>query len=46
MKSLIEGIETKSQASLLHSLGFNLQQGYFHGRPKPLDYYLSKSFTQ
>ena len=46
MKSLIEGIETKSQASLLHSLGFNLQQGYFHGRPKPLDYYLSESFTQ
>jgi EAL domain-containing protein (putative c-di-GMP-specific phosphodiesterase class I) len=46
MKSLIEGIETKTQALLLHNLGFTLQQGYFHGRPKPLDDYLSESFTQ
>lgn len=46
MKSLIEGIETNSQASLLYSLGLNLQQGYLHGRPKPLDYYLCESFTQ
>jgi diguanylate cyclase (GGDEF)-like protein len=46
MKSLIEGIETKGQASLLHSLGFNLQQGYFHGRPEPLDYYLSEFLTK
>jgi diguanylate cyclase (GGDEF)-like protein len=45
MDSLIEGIETQQQAMLLQSLGFNLQQGYFHGRPQPLDYYLSESFT-
>jgi diguanylate cyclase (GGDEF)-like protein len=45
MKSLIEGIETQEQALLLQSLGFKLQQGYFHGRPKPLDYYLSESFN-
>ena len=46
MNSLIEGIETQRQAELLQNLGFNLQQGYFHGRPQPLDYYLSESFTQ
>jgi diguanylate cyclase (GGDEF)-like protein len=44
MQSLIEGIETQYQADLLQSLGYNLQQGYFHGRPKPLDYYLSDAF--
>jgi EAL domain-containing protein (putative c-di-GMP-specific phosphodiesterase class I) len=42
---LIEGIETQRQAELLQNLGFNLQQGYFHGRPQPLDYYLSESST-
>lgn len=41
MQSLIEGIETAEQAKLLSELGFKLQQGYFHGRPQPLDYYLS-----
>lgn len=46
MRSLIEGIETQHQSQLLQSLGFSLQQGYFHGRPQPLDYYLSSSFTQ
>lgn len=46
MQSLIEGIETQHQSELLQSLGFNLQQGYYHGRPQPLDYYLSKSFTR
>jgi EAL domain-containing protein (putative c-di-GMP-specific phosphodiesterase class I) len=46
MDSLIEGIETAYQSKLLQNLGYNLQQGYFHGRPQPLDYYLSESFTQ
>lgn len=40
MESLIEGIETEEQAKILFSLGFNIQQGYFHGRPKPIEYYL------
>ncbi len=40
MNSLIEGIETQEQSLLLQKLGFNLQQGYYHGRPQPLDYYL------
>ena len=46
MDSLIEGIETAYQSKLLQNLGYNLQQGYFHGRPQPLDYYLSESFTR
>lgn len=40
MKTLIEGIETKEQADSLKKLGYNLQQGYFHGRPQPLEFYL------
>jgi len=39
MESLIEGVETKDQSILLASLGYNLQQGYFHGRPQPIGYY-------
>lgn len=39
MDNLIEGIETKQQANLLTSLGYHLQQGYFHGRPQPISYY-------
>jgi diguanylate cyclase (GGDEF)-like protein len=45
MNSLIEGIETQEQSLLLQRLGFNLQQGYYHGRPQPLDYYLSAPFN-
>jgi EAL domain-containing protein (putative c-di-GMP-specific phosphodiesterase class I) len=41
MDSLIKGIETVYQSQLLQSIGYNLQQGYFHGRPKPMVYYLS-----
>jgi len=41
MLNLIEGIETREQAELLNSLGYHLQQGYYHGRPKPISYYLS-----
>lgn len=39
MGSLIEGIETQQQTTLLASLGYHLQQGYFHGRPQPLSHY-------
>ena len=39
MGSLIEGIETKEQSLLLASLGYHLQQGYFHGKPQPINYY-------
>ncbi|MBD5772345.1 putative bifunctional diguanylate cyclase/phosphodiesterase [Marinomonas colpomeniae] len=39
MDCLIEGIETQQQADLLRSIGYNLQQGYFHGKPKPIEYY-------
>jgi diguanylate cyclase (GGDEF)-like protein len=38
-KSLIEGVETEEQALALTNLGFDYQQGYFHGRPQPLSYY-------
>lgn len=44
MECLIEGIETQQQANLLKSIGYNLQQGYFHGKPKPIEYYLKATF--
>lgn len=40
MGTLIEGIETKEHAVILQKLGYNLQQGYFHGRPQAIDYYI------
>lgn len=42
LHSLIEATETQRQSQLLQRLGFYLQQGYYHGRPQPLDYYLSE----
>ncbi|MEL0629822.1 putative bifunctional diguanylate cyclase/phosphodiesterase [Psychromonas aquatilis] len=40
MRALIEGIETKQQAETLKGIGYTLQQGYYHGKPKPIEYYL------
>ncbi|GGD16470.1 putative bifunctional diguanylate cyclase/phosphodiesterase [Aureimonas glaciei] len=37
MKVTAEGVETKEQADLLHSLGCDQQQGYFFGKPMPAD---------
>jgi diguanylate cyclase (GGDEF)-like protein len=42
MKCLIEGIETPEQSTMLHNLGFHIQQGYFHGRPQPIEHYLKQ----
>lgn len=39
-KSLMEGVETEEQARQLQKIGFEYQQGYFHGRPQPLEYYI------
>lgn len=41
LTTLAEGIETQQKAELLHAIGFRLQQGYFHGKPQPLSYYLT-----
>ena len=43
MTCLIEGIETPEQAEKLKAIGYDLQQGYFHGRPQALDYYLENT---
>jgi EAL domain-containing protein (putative c-di-GMP-specific phosphodiesterase class I) len=45
MDSLIEGVETKRQMDVLSSLGYHLQQGYYHGKPKPLEYYIESAGT-
>jgi EAL domain-containing protein (putative c-di-GMP-specific phosphodiesterase class I) len=34
---LAEGVETEDEASTLHALGCNAAQGYYFGRPAPLD---------
>ena len=38
--SLAEGIETAEEASTCRDLGFELAQGYFFGRPSPVDSWL------
>ena len=45
MDSLIEGIETEEQAEVLKSLGYYLQQGYLHGRPQPIEYYIESAIV-
>lgn len=34
---IAEGVETKNQASFLHSIGCNIMQGYFYARPMPVE---------
>lgn len=41
MNTLIEGIETEDQANRLKKLGYNLQQGYYHGRPQSIEFYFN-----
>lgn len=37
--ALAEGIETRDEADACRDLGFNFVQGYFYGRPAPVDAY-------
>jgi EAL domain-containing protein (putative c-di-GMP-specific phosphodiesterase class I) len=39
---IAEGIETQAQADLLANAGVTKVQGYYYGRPKPVDYWLDK----
>ncbi len=45
MRALIEGVETQEQKDRLISCGITLQQGFFLGRPEPLDYYAKNKIT-
>jgi len=45
MKTIIEGIETQQQAIKLSELGYDLQQGYFHGKAQSIEFYLKKLKT-
>ncbi len=45
MKALVEGVETQEQKDKLLDCGITLQQGFFLGRPKPLDYYIKNKTT-
>jgi EAL domain-containing protein (putative c-di-GMP-specific phosphodiesterase class I) len=40
-----EGVETKHQADFLNTLGNIVHQGYFFGRPEPVESWL-KNFNQ
>ena len=37
MKTLAEGVETKEQLDFLKSIGCGMIQGYYYGRPEPVD---------
>ena len=41
LTTLVEGVETPEQSSMLNLIGINLQQGYHLAHPKPLSYYLA-----
>jgi EAL domain-containing protein (putative c-di-GMP-specific phosphodiesterase class I) len=36
MKTIAEFVEDAETATMLHSMGVDLSQGYFHGRPEPI----------
>ena len=37
LKILVEGVETQAQAEILHDLGCTHMQGFYYGRPQPLN---------
>ncbi|MCC8933786.1 putative bifunctional diguanylate cyclase/phosphodiesterase [Rhizobium sp. 'Codium 1'] len=46
LKILIEGLETADHVELMHELGIELGQGYFLGRPAPIDEVRIKPFPR
>jgi len=46
LKILIEGLETADHVELMHELGIELGQGYFLGRPVPIDEVRIKPFPR
>lgn len=42
IKVISEGIETKEQAQLLYDMGCDIAQGYYFGKPVPVDEFYSK----
>ena len=41
LEIIAEGVETKEDEDLIRSLGCRYAQGYFYGRPMPMDHFLS-----
>ncbi|MFN3720605.1 MAG: putative bifunctional diguanylate cyclase/phosphodiesterase [Rhizobium rhizophilum] len=46
LKILIEGLETADHVELMHELGIELGQGYYLGRPVPIDEVRIKAFPR
>ncbi|MBC2773524.1 EAL domain-containing protein [Rhizobium sp. AQ_MP] len=46
LKILIEGLETADHVELMHELGIELGQGYYLGRPAPIDEVKIKAFPR
>lgn len=42
MEALAEGVETKAQLDLLVAMGFNQFQGFYFGKPAPVEYWSGK----
>ena len=42
-QTIAEGVETEAQRETLKKFGINMHQGYLHGRPQPLEYYLNNT---
>lgn len=46
INTLAEGVETQEQAKFLHDEGCTLMQGYYYGKPMPLDNYSEQKSSQ
>ncbi len=42
MEALAEGVETKAQLDLLIEMGFDQFQGFYFGKPAPVEYWSGK----
>jgi EAL domain-containing protein (putative c-di-GMP-specific phosphodiesterase class I) len=43
---LAEGVECREEGETCHQLGFQYAQGFYYGRPRPVDYWLTGNGTR
>ncbi|QDG37232.1 EAL domain-containing protein [Alteromonas mediterranea] len=46
MQTIAEGVETRAQLSVLKEMGFKHFQGYFFGKPAPIEHWISELKAQ
>ncbi len=46
METVMEGVETAEQVEILRELGYDTVQGYFYGKPEPMEQFYKLYMTQ